>query len=366
MHAARWVRSILIGMMCLLGLQGRAALAAQPMIEFYRASTTYVETLQGVRLWWKVHNAVRVDIYDGFRNTVIPELGNENYIEVWPERTATYTLQAYGSAGERVEQPIVIEFAPLEIEFFQASTPVSTPRAAVRLSWKVQGASRVDIHDSFQNTTYPNLGNENVIDVYPERTAVYTLFAYGQGRTLRQQVTVAVERNEPVIAEFVASTSVIYRPEPVFLRWTVYDAERVDIEDGITGQVYSQVGLQGQIQVRPDRTATYTLRAYGPQGQVATRQLTITVENRSPTIHFFRALNTFLQAGQSTTLEWRVEPASRVQVFTDQGRLLYQGHTALQSIPITPPRSTTYTLRVFSGFGTEFVEAFVRVDVATP
>jgi hypothetical protein len=366
MHIAPWVRSILIGLLCILGLQSKAALAAQPTIEFYRASTTQVETLQGVRLWWKVHNAVRVDIHDGFRNTVIPELGNENYIEVWPERTATYTLQAYGSQGERVEQAIVIEFAPLEIELFQASTPTSTPRAAVRLWWKVHGASRVDVHDSFRDTTYTNLGSDNFIEVYPERTAVYTLLAYGQGRSIRQQVTVAVERDEPVIAQFVASTSVIYRPEPVFLRWTVYEAERVDIEDGITGQVYSQVGLQGQIQVRPDRTATYTLRAYGRQGQVVTQQLTITVDNRAPTIQFFRALNTFLQQGQSTTLEWRVEPASRLQVFTDQGELLYQGYSGLQSIPITPFYTTTYTLRVFAGFGSQFVEAFVRVDVATP
>jgi hypothetical protein len=234
------------------------------------------------------------------------------------------------------------------------------------LWWKVHGASRVDVHDSFRDTTYTNLGSDNFIEVYPERTAVYTLLAYGQGRSIRQQVTVAVERDEPVIAQFVASTSVIYRPEPVFLRWTVYEAERVDIEDGITGQVYSQVGLQGQIQVRPDRTATYTLRAYGRQGQVVTQQLTITVDNRAPTIQFFRALNTFLQQGQSTTLEWRVEPASRLQVFTDQGELLYQGYSGLQSIPITPFYTTTYTLRVFAGFGSQFVEAFVRVDVATP
>lgn len=71
-----------------------------PRVEFYQAYPQIIDKVQAVRLSWRVQNAVRVDIYDGFRDTTIPDLGSENFIEVWPSRSANYVLYAYGAEGQ--------------------------------------------------------------------------------------------------------------------------------------------------------------------------------------------------------------------------------------------------------------------------
>jgi hypothetical protein len=268
---------------CLLALSlSFRAHAMTPTIEFYRASTLLVETIQPVRLDWKVKDAVRVDVYDGFRNTTYPNLGNQNYIEVWPEKTARYILYAYGSAGEVQAREITIEWPPLTIESFQASVLSITQRQPVRLSWKVRGATRVDVYDGFKNTTYTALGNQNYIEVWPETTASYRLYAYGQGQTLTRDITIEVQSWKPAISWYTASTQAIPFPRPVTIYWQVQNAASVLIRDNTTGQIYQGLAAYGNIEVLPQRTTTYTLQVVGIRGGEVFQNLTINVAQPMP------------------------------------------------------------------------------------
>jgi hypothetical protein len=254
------------------------ARAQSPVIEFYNASTESIDIVQSVRLWWRVQGAVNVDIWDGWRNVLVPSLGNENYIEVWPERTSTYTLIATGPDGQRVTRDVTIRFAELEIEYFDAAQHVIDRVQPVRLFWRVMGARRVDIFDGLLNTTYSNLGNQNFIEVWPHRTATYTLYAEGpQGQIATSQVTVVFDpRNILDIERFVASPQVVERPQRVRLAWLVRGATHVELRDGFNGQVY-RLGTSGSIEVRPRWTSTYTLVAFSQTGETMTRELTIYV-----------------------------------------------------------------------------------------
>ncbi len=258
------------------------AWAMTPTIEYYRASSVFIETIQPVRLDWKVRDAVRVDVYDGFRNTTYPSLGNQNYIEVWPEKTARFVLYAYGSSGEVQSREIIIEWPPLTIESFDASQLSISQVQPVRLSWKVRGATRVDVYDGFKNTTYTALGNQNYIEVYPEATATYRLYAYGQGQTLTRDITIQVQSWKPLISYYAASTQAIPFPRPVTIYWQVQNAASVSITDTSSGQVYQGLAAYGNIEVIPQRTSTYSLRVVGSRGGEVFQNLTITVAQPRP------------------------------------------------------------------------------------
>lgn len=256
------------------------ASAAMPLIEIYNASVTQIDRIQPIRLNWKVQNAVRVDVYDGFRNTTYPLLGSENYIEVWPERTATYTLIAYGNQNEVQKRDITIYFAPMVIEYFQASTTFITSRQPVRLWWKVQAASQVDLFDGFKNETYANLGNENSIEVWPERTATYSLFVRGQGQTITQQITVVVQLPPPIIHVFTASPMWIRPFENVRISWATANTTSVDVENLTNGQTFNQLPPQSSLDLSFERTSTLLIRARNSLGEVVYQQLTVFVRSR--------------------------------------------------------------------------------------
>ena len=124
------------------------SLGANPVIiDYFNASTQHIDSIQAVRLWWRVRGAVNVDIQDGFRNLIIPSLGDENYIEVWPERTATYTLLARGSDGAIQQSSITITFPKVDpIIDFCTVTPSSINKGDVAvLQWSSRGTVRTEI-----------------------------------------------------------------------------------------------------------------------------------------------------------------------------------------------------------------------------
>ncbi|MFW7381263.1 MAG: hypothetical protein ACOH5I_20780 [Oligoflexus sp.] len=150
-------------------------------IQFFNASTYSIDAVQPVRLWWKVLNAVQVDVYDGFRNTTYTALGNENYIEVWPEKTSQYTLYAYSSTGQVFTQTITIEFVVKQpqISYFYSSASIVHPGDPIRLLWDVKNATRLVVFDGSNNVNIPVAPQEGFVDVWPNRSANFILFAYG-------------------------------------------------------------------------------------------------------------------------------------------------------------------------------------------
>jgi hypothetical protein len=140
-------------------------------------------------------------------------------------------------------------------------------------------ATRVDIFDSTKNITYSALGNENSIEVWPEQTTTYTLYAYGgQGRYESRQLYVVVY--ETRIVQFSAYPQVVqFRvpPQPVRLFWQVQNASRVELIDGFTGATYPQLAERGSIDVYPEQNAIYTLNVFKANGQVISQQVNVYV-----------------------------------------------------------------------------------------
>lgn len=337
---------------------------AQPTILSYQANTTTIDRIQGVRLSWQTSGAARVDIRDGFRNVIIPNLGERNYIEVWPERTATYTLLAYGADGSLAEQSITINFAAASIVSFVASTNEVRSVQAVRLSWQVSGALRVAIVDSNTNQTYDHLPLTGSIDVWPERSSTYTLQVFthaGLAVTRDLRITANLP---PLVDELYASPMSVREGQTVELSWRTRYAARVELSDDRGSVRQGNLPFNGTFLVTPTANTIYTVTAYNDLGVTAMRQVTVKVEYSEPVVHYFRSLSNNLPAGTPVTLEWSTDFAEYINI---EGPGL--GHGGLRYLPragtveVRPFRSGTYILYAVSANG-RFARAYTEVYVA--
>lgn len=266
---------------------------AAPVVEYYRASSTQIERIQAVRLWWKVRDAARVDIYDSFRNVVIPDLQNENYIEVWPERTSTYTLLVYSSTGsleQTVPITITVQLSPtppppppatpaLWVDYFTAENITQVPGQLVTLKWSVRNATRVEIVDQFGQLSIPNAPFSGTYNIYPTVTSTYTLRAYdAQGRTIERSFTATVQSTDPMILFFRGNTDFVLAGQPVTLEWRAERAVRASlIGPGIPYGQRDSLPAFSSLTIYPRQSGVYTLYAFAADGRYVQAQYTITV-----------------------------------------------------------------------------------------
>ena len=104
------------------------------------------------------------------------------------------------------------------------------------------------------------------VTVTPDRTTTYTLTARNPKRSLNKTVVIVVDpmsTDLPIITNFAASPTVIFRGGQATLTWEVSNATDVTISGvGI-------VSTAGSVTVTPDRTTTYTLTASNAVGEAS-------------------------------------------------------------------------------------------------
>lgn len=290
-------RVLLFGLSMLIWLTSflvPSEVQAQAVVDYYSASTTQIDRVQAVRLWWRVRDASRVDIFDGFRNIVIPSLGNENYIEVWPERTSTYTLLVYGTTGsldKTVPITIAVNIAPPpspppsapndELPTIYLSTQNSQLPGGVStmLTWSVTGASRIDLFDQFGQLNMSNLPASGSLNLSPTVTTNYTMRAYNaQGRFAERNFTVNVQSQDPEILFFRGNTDYILAGQPVTLEWRAERAAFVSLlGPGIPYGRRDTLPAFSSLTIYPRESGVYLLYAFTADGRYVQANYTVTV-----------------------------------------------------------------------------------------
>jgi len=158
------------------------------------------------------------------------------------------------------------------------------------------------------------------------------------------------------ILTFAAEPNTIRPGERSRLRWLVEGADTVSIAPA-PGTVDAK---QGQVDVAPTQTTTYTLTARGAGGTVTATQI-VTVQAApasDPRILRFEATPTNILSGESATLSWSTDGATEVSI-SGIGRVDTSG-----SRTVSPTSTTTYTLTARGADGRQ-VTAPVVVTVST-
>ncbi len=169
----------------------------------------------------------------------------------------------------------------------------------------------------------------------------------------------------PAIASFSANPTTITAGQTTTLSWgAVTNATSATIDQGIGGVV-----TPNSLVVKPDKTTTYTLTATGCGGTV-TKQAIVTVSpasakascSGSPNIANFGATPAEITEGQSSTLNWTVANASKVEISQGIGEVAATGTRT-----VSPKITTSYVLTVTGCDGTGLIaQIIVTVKSASP
>jgi hypothetical protein len=157
----------------------------------------------------------------------------------------------------------------------------------------------------------------------------------------------------PTIDSFTKSpTSNINVGDSVNLAWTTSYADNVSINNGV-----GTVAVDGNTNVSPTSTTTYTLSASGPGGGPVTSSQTVTV-CQNPVITSFTVSDSVITTGDTVTLSWTTTGT------TNGSRSINQGVgsvAASGSVTVTPPNGTTVYTLTANNCATKSVTATVEV-----
>jgi len=133
------------------------------------------------------------------------------------------------------------------------------------LSWNVANAETVEIE--------PDIGTVEAsgsLAVSPNETTTYIIKAEGKGGTATSGLTVTVY--QPPTVTLHADPETVTYGETTMLSWSSTHASQVVIDQNI-----GEVSTEGSLEIKPDRTTTYTISATGPGGSKQA-QIVVTVK----------------------------------------------------------------------------------------
>jgi hypothetical protein len=242
------------------------ASASDPRIIRFDASPTNIQAGGSSTLSWTTEGANQVSI------SGIGPVDSSGSRLVSPTVTTTYTLTAQGADGRQVTAPVVVTVnagnAPRVISFSANPTNIQ-PGATSQLCWNVDGAASVDIL-GIGTGLKPN----DCATVTPSGTTTYTLTAKNDAGTITQSVTVQV--GQVRILTFTSNPVYSMKSgDPVTINWTTEGATSVDLTGNFVPS--GKLDVNGSVVVYPTTNSTYTLTAYGPNGNTVSAVLYVFV-----------------------------------------------------------------------------------------
>ncbi len=183
----------------------------------------------------------------------------------WSTRSLSFNYTG-GYYPPDIPTPAPEPAAPPVINSFSANKTSIEAGETVTLTWTTTNASSVTIS--------PGIGTvaaSGSTSVTPTATTTYTLMAKGKSdKTASSSLTITV--NPRVPPTFSTDQTVIRKGKTATLSWSAPGATQVSI----TG--VGSVGLNGTVQVSPQRTTTYTLTTAYVDGTTQSMSVTVTVE----------------------------------------------------------------------------------------
>jgi len=158
----------------------------------------------------------------------------------------------------------------------------------------------------------------------------------------------------PVVTSFEAGSPAIITGQSTTLQWDVNGAMAVYINPGI-----GNVTPSGTIKISPDETTTYKLTAESRFGGSVSREVTVTVSGKPPTINSFTVSPAGIYVGQQSTLSWNVSGATSVSIQPEVGAVSPTG-----SKVVTPGSTTRYVLTAANSNGNSTAAATLEVSTS--
>jgi len=332
-------------------------------IEYFWASHLTINAGEASILNWKANRCAR---------TILEALGQPQFtqtlpcsgsIEVRPPVTGLWTLRAFDQDNRPVgSSSLVIQVNPVPqpspfIEAFWTNYLNLDAGSSANIYWTVRNATEVYLSTAPQQSQAAS----GSITVRPLQTTTYFLRAVGaSGEVVSQQFTITVNYRVPEIRLFAADQPLLQPGQQTLLRWDVGFCSKVEL----IGDIRVNVGCNGSWTVAPSQTTNYNLIASGFNGEIVNHIITVTVmqPQPAPTVEYFYADDSTVNAGQSTTLRWKVQNCGRVSIVgVNNSGLPCEG-----SVAVRPNGTQHFPLTAFSPDGQKQTVVDLAVSVRLP
>jgi plastocyanin len=169
----------------------------------------------------------------------------------------------------------------------------------------------------------------------------------------------------PVIESFSADNLVVKAGNTVTLQWKVTNAAEIEII-GIEKGDEIALPLEGSIETWPLTTTSYVLIAYGLDGTVAAKSLTVNVGTRGTVkIDYFKASPLTVSPMQTVLLSWKITNGVSTRILGLSPKDDEMIRPIEGSIEAWPEVTTVYILEA-TGVKGEIASAAVAVNVTNP
>ena len=309
-------------------------------ISSFTASDYSIDEGESSVLSWSTENCTSAKI-----SNVGNVSTNGNKI-VYPISDTTYTLTAYGSDGSSKTKSLTIDVSVVVIPptdsctiyDFSADKSSIQKGDSVTISWSTSGCSLINI----PGVGY-GLSASGAKTISPTSTKTYKLSAYSLSSFSVQTKTLEISvLDKPVedlicsISSFTASQYSVNQGNSSYLSWSTDNCVNANISN------IGSVSTYGSRAVYPSSDTTYTLTAYGANGNYVTKDLRIYVnENNQFCRVEISASDTRIDEGDYTILEWEAEGCQKVKI-SDIGYVSDYG-----TRKVYPDEDITYKLTAY-------------------
>lgn len=168
----------------------------------------------------------------------------------------------------------------------------------------------------------------------------------------------------PVIEKYAVSATSVQAGQTVKLSWKVTGASEVAIY-GIEKD--TELQTEGSLEVWPLASTSYVLIAYGTDGTVTSKSLSVNVDAKQPSVQidYYKATPTQVQPGQTVNLSWKVTNGKSTRIVgidSDNKKTSELTCPIIGNVEVWPLVTTTYLLEA-TGFNGEIVSSAITVNV---
>ena len=265
-----------------------------------------------------------------------------------------------------------------EIKTFSASQTTAEPGQRVSLSYEVSSASLVTLTADpgrpllMSSSTFSGTIESESLQV----TTTFTLTAENaDGKQVSRSLTFLVGSGPLNILSFHTRPSAIKIGAKTALEWEVARADTIVVSDEEGNELYRGREVTGSLDIAPQRSQNYILKAQGIHGGEATATTSIIVNPlQGAQIHTFVSSPNPVNFGALSTLTWHTTDTTlgieiRAKDLGDQSEgttLVYASNALEGALEIRPLKTTNYTLVARNPEGNASATTIVSVNPGPP
>ena len=222
-----------------------------------------------------------------------------------------------------------------KVHYFTATPAAVVETGSSTLSWQTSNSDYVKITPGSKD----NLPTTGTLNLDVNETTIFTLTAHNRDKNISTSATVTVlPKTEIIYFKSSLGENPLYPGNKATLSWFVRGGQKLSLLNKTTGKTTELQQLEGSLEVAPDASTSYILKAQrGKEEQQAKLNVKVSEEVH---INSFGANCARVVKGNKVKLSWSVQGSEKVEMTPEIGLVKASG-----SAELVIKKDTVFTLK---------------------